>query len=62
MCFLVLRHFCSSGRGSFVVLSVPWHAGSPPDPARKFGPWPRSVAHALGVQSRTSLRGGIPSM
>ena len=23
---------CSSGRGSFPVLSTPWHAGSPPGP------------------------------
>ena len=35
--------------------------GARPDPARKFGPWPRSVARALGVQSRKSARGGIPS-
>ena len=31
------------------------------DSARKFGPWPRSVARALGVQSRKSARGGIPT-
>ena len=30
MCFLALRHFFSSGRGSFLVLSAPWQAGSPP--------------------------------
>ena len=35
--------------------------GARPDPARKFGPWPRSVARALGVQSGKSTRGGIPS-
>ena len=30
--FSALRHFFSSGRGSFLVLSDPWHAGSPPGP------------------------------
>ena len=35
--------------------------GARPDPARKFGTWPRSVARALGVQSGTSARGGVPS-
>ena len=35
--------------------------GARPGPARKFGPWPRSVARALGVQSRKSAWGGIPS-
>ena len=30
-----------------------------PDPIRKFGSWPRSVAHALWVQSGKSARGGI---
>ena len=52
--------FLSSGRGSFHVLSAPWHAVSPPGPARKFVRWPRSVARALGVQSGKSARGGIP--
>ena len=32
-----------------------------PDPLRKLGPWPRSVARALGVQSSKSARGGVPS-
>ena len=35
--------------------------GARPDPFRKFGPWPRSVARAVGVQSGKSARGGIPS-
>ena len=35
--------------------------GARPDPARKFGPSPRSVARALGVQSGKSAREGIPS-
>ena len=29
---LAHRHFFSSGRGSFLVLSAPWHAGGPPGP------------------------------
>ena len=29
--------------------------GARPDPVRKFGPWPRSVARALAVESRTPL-------
>ena len=42
--FFLYRHFFSSGRGSFLVLSAPGNAGSPPEhhgpsvgPAR--GPW-----------------------
>ena len=35
--------------------------GAGPDPASKFGPWPRSVARTLGVQCRKSARGRIPS-
>ena len=37
--------------------------GARPDPAPKFGPWPRSVARALGVQSSKSesVKGEIPS-
>ena len=35
--------------------------GARPDPARKFGLWPRSVSRALGVQSCNSAQGGIPS-
>ena len=46
------RFSCSRLRGT---------QGACPGPVRKFGPWPRSVARALGVQSRTSPRGGIPS-
>ena len=30
--FLARRHFCSPGRGSFLVLSASWHAGRPPGP------------------------------
>ena len=29
--FFAVRHFFSSGRGPFLVLSAPWHAGSPPE-------------------------------
>ena len=32
-----------------------------PDPSRKFGPWLRSAARALGGQSGKTPRGGIPS-
>ena len=32
----------------------------PRTPRRKFGPWPRSVARALGVQSGKSPSGVIP--
>ena len=35
--------------------------GAHPDPIRKFGPRPRSVARAVGVESGTSAGGGIPS-
>ena len=34
--------------------------GARPDPSRKFGPWPRSSARALGVQSGESPRRGFP--
>ena len=34
--------------------------GARPHPARKFGPWPRSAARAVGVQNRMAPRGGIP--
>ena len=54
--------FFSSGRGSFSSCSrLHGTQGARPDPIRKFGPRPRSVARALGVQSGTSARGGIPS-
>ena len=43
---------CSRLRGS---------QGARPDPARKFGPWPRYVARVLEGQSDKSARGGIPS-
>ena len=33
MCFFgPSAYFFSSGRGSLLVLSAPWHAGSPPGP------------------------------
>ena len=35
--------------------------GARPDLMRKFGPPPRSVSRALGVETGTSARGGIPS-
>ena len=35
--------------------------GARPDPIRKIGARPRSVARALGVESGTSARGSIPS-
>ena len=51
--FLHIGIFLSSGRGSFLVLSVAGHAGGPRITLRCMcGPWPRSVARALGVQSR----------
>ena len=31
MFFWPFGTFCSSGRGCFLVLSAPWHAGSPPE-------------------------------
>ena len=42
--------YFSSGRGSFLVLSATRHAGAPT--WLTFGPRPRSMARALGVQSR----------
>ena len=60
--FSALRHF---------FLYRPWVFSSPlglfgtqgvhPDPARKLGPYPRSAARALGVQTGKSPRGGILS-
>ena len=53
--------FCSlpaAGLSSWSRLRVT--QGACPDPLRKFGPWPKSVARALGVQSGKSARGGIP--
>ena len=62
MCFLARRHFFnvpSAGRFSFS--RIRGTQGARPDPARKFRPRPRSMAHALGVQSGKSPRGGTPS-
>ena len=70
MCKCLFSHiglFISPSRGSFLVLSAPGHTGSPPEHhGASFGPWPRSVARAMGVQSCqnwrvTTRRGGIPS-
>ena len=55
--FLALRHFCSSGRGSFLVFSAPWYAGACPDTACKFGPWPTSAARTVGVRKWQVLSG-----
>ena len=49
----------AAGRSSCSRLCGTQDAG--PDPARKFGPSPRSVARALGVQSSKSARGEISS-
>ena len=46
--------------GFFSFFRLRGTQGARSDPARKFGPWPRSVARALGVQSGKSPRGGIP--
>ena len=59
--FLALRHFSLPASGLFSCSRRRGTQGARPDPARKFGPWPRSAARALGVQSGKSPRGGIPS-
>ena len=62
MCFIGPSAFFSLPvAGLFSCSRLRGTQGARPDPVRKFGPWPRSVARALGVQSRTSPRGGIPS-
>ena len=61
MCFLGPSAFVSlpaAGLSSCSLLRGT--QGARPDPVRKFGPWPRSVARALGVQSGKSARRGIP--
>ena len=59
--FLALEHFFSSGRGSLLVLSAPWHAGSPPEhQGESVGPgrhpwhvlWGFSVASSHGEAFR----------
>ena len=51
--------FLSSGRGSFLVLSAPWHAGSPPGPRTQV--W--ALAEVRGTSSGGSkwLRSGMDS-
>ena len=62
MCFFCTSAFFSlPAAGLFSCSRLRGTQGARPDPARKFGPWPRSAARALGVQSGKSLRGGIPS-
>ena len=52
MCFFGPSSFFSlPAAGLFSYSRLRGTQGARPDPARKFGPWPRSVAHALGVQS-----------
>ena len=50
MCVLALRRFFSSGRGPFLVLVSPWHAGSPPGPHTKAG----ALAEVRGICSGCS--------
>ena len=58
--FLPFGIFFSSGRGSFLVLSAPWHTGSPPGPQKSLGPgrgpwhvmWGVKVARPLGEAFR----------
>ena len=55
--FWPIAIFSSFGRGSFLVLSrLRGTQGARLDSARKFGPWPKSVARALGVQCGKSPR------
>ena len=62
MCFLARWHLCSSGRGSVLGALGPAARRDPAGtPGRKCGPYATSVARALGVQNRTSRRGGIPN-
>ena len=61
---------CSFGTSAFISLPAAGLSscsrlrgtqGTRPDAARMFGPWLRSVAREMGVQSGKSARGGIPS-
>ena len=62
MCFFTLRHFFSLPTAGLSSCSrLRGGQGARPDPMRKFGPRPRSVARILGVERVTSARGGIPS-
>ena len=51
--------FFSSGRGSFLVLSAPWHAGSPPGPRTEV--WALAEVRGTCSGGSKSARGGIPS-
>ena len=62
MCFFGPSAFISlPAAGPFTCSWLRGTQGARPDPVRKFGPRPRSVARALGVQSGKSAPGGIPS-
>ena len=62
MCFFSTSAFFSLPvAGLFSCCRPRGKQGARPDLARKFEPWPRSAASALGVQSGKSPRGGIPS-
>ena len=62
LCFSgTLAFFSLPAAGLFSCSRLRGTQGARPDPIRKFGPRPRAVAHALGVESGTSARGGIPS-
>ena len=51
----------SSGRGSFLMVSAPWHAGSPSGPRNQVWALAKVRGTCCGVQSGKSARGGIPS-
>ena len=53
--------YFSSGRGLSSCSRLRGTQRARPDPIRKFGPRPRSVARALGAERGTPARGGIPS-
>ena len=62
MCFFITSAFFSfPAAGLFSGSRLRGAQGARPDPTLNFGPWPRSVARALGVQSDKSPRGGISS-
>ena len=62
MCFLAHRHFFLFRPRVFShALGCVARREPALTPRRKFGPWPRSVARALEVQSSKSPRGVIPS-
>ena len=53
--------FFSSGRGSFLVLSAPWHAGSPPGPRAQVWALAEVRGTCSGGSSGESPWRGIPS-